>query len=361
MAERIDPWGSGEVQDYRRLMTDFGIEPMEPYREAFKANRYIRRGIIFGHRDFGRIADSILKKKPYVMMTGLMPSGKFHFGHKMVADQIIWHQSCGASVYVCAADLEAYVVRNIPLAEAREIAITEYLTNYLALGLKPPFTFWFQTDYKVPYYRLRDMMSKEVTFNELKAIYGEITTGKIFSAITQSADILHPQLSGPQPTVVPVGVDQDPHIRLTRDIAARMAHSYKMVAPSATYHTFMSGLSGGKMSSSNPASYIALTDAPEVAKKKVMSAKTGGRATVEEQKKLGGVPDSCSVYELCRYHLIEDDKKLEEMRAKCESGMIMCGECKKNCAGLLERFLIEHQKKRVEAGRQARKLVEELR
>lgn len=353
--ERIDPWGSGVVHDYKRLMDEFGIEPMEQYRKKFSSNRYIRRGVVFGHRGFSSIAECIDKKKPYILMTGLMPSGKFHFGHKMVADHIIWHQSMGAIIYVCAADLEAYLMRGITLAQAKEIAMHEYLANYLALGLKPGFHFWFQTDYKVAYYRLRDVMSKEVTFNELKAIYGDLTPGKIFSSLTQAADILHtqlPEFSGPKPTVVPVGVDQDPHIRLTRDIAGRLNHSYTLIAPGATYHTFMSGLSGGKMSSSNPASYIALTDPPKEARKKVMSAKTGGRATVEEQKKLGGIPESCSVYELLRYHLVEDDAELEDVHSMCASGRLMCGDCKKACADRLEKFLAEHQKKYREAEKQ---------
>lgn len=43
------------------------------------------------------------------------------------------------------------------------------------------------------------------------------------SVLTQVADILHPQVeSEPAPTVVPVGLDQDPHIRLTRGVAHKL-------------------------------------------------------------------------------------------------------------------------------------------
>lgn len=47
----------------------------------------------------------------------------------------------------------------------------------------------------------------------------------MLSAVTQSADILHPQLEeygGPKPAVIPVGSDQDPHIRLTRGLGHKM-------------------------------------------------------------------------------------------------------------------------------------------
>jgi tryptophanyl-tRNA synthetase (EC 6.1.1.2) len=37
------------------------------------------------------------------------------------------------------------------------------------------------------------------------------------------ADMLYPQLvDGPKPTVIPVGPDQDPHVRLARDLAVRV-------------------------------------------------------------------------------------------------------------------------------------------
>jgi len=349
MQPEIDPWGSVRIQDYKKLFEDFGIDRFDEFKSKLD-HRYVRRGIIFGHRDFGRVMDAIEKKKKFVMMTGLMPSGKFHFGHKMVADQIILYQKMGATLYVCVADLEAYAVRGIELKEARMLAIEEYLTNYLALGLKNEnLHFYFQTDYTTPYYRFRDTLSRKATFNELLAIYGDLTPGKIFSALTQVADILHPQLDefeGKLPTIVPVGADQDPHMRLTRDIASKLNN---FIPPSATYHKLMQGLQGGKMSSSDPKSYISLTESPKDARKNIMNAKTGGRSTAKEQKELGGVPEECMVYEFLVYHLIEDDKELENVYMGCKSGGKVCGECKMKCAELMEKFLIEHQKKREKA------------
>jgi len=347
--ERLDPWGSEAIEDYQNLFKEFGIEPFDKFRKEFPENRYARRGIIFGHRDFDRIFKAIKEGKKFVMMTGLMPSGKFHFGHKMVADQIVWYQSIGAEIFVCAADLEAYAVRGVDLKALKEIAINEYLANYIALGLNhKKMNFWFQTDYKVPYYRFRDMLSKRVTFNELKGIYGELSPGKIFSVITQAADILHPELpefGGPRPVVVPVGADQDPHLRLTRDLASRFQSEFKLIPPSSTYHKFMRGLQGGKMSSSDPKSYVALSESPKDAIQKIMNAKSGGRATVDEQREKGGVPEDCTVYDLFLYHLVDDDKELENIYKECKGGNRICGECKASCSDMVVEFLREHQKK----------------
>jgi tryptophanyl-tRNA synthetase len=367
--DKIDPWTVGEISDYGKLMKEFGIESFDKYQTRFDDFRYIRRGIIFGQRDFGRIVDAIDGKNPFNLMTGLMPSGNFHMGHKMVADEIIWLQKLGAEVFICAADVESYLMRDMDFEDARKIAIGEYLTNYFALGLKnKKLHFWFQSDYINEYYRLRDKASKRVTFNELEAIYGELSPGKIVSVLAQVADILHPQLpmfGGENPVVVPVGADQDPHIRLTRDIASRLnavrdgKADLPCIPPSSTYHKFMSGLQGGKMSSSDPKSHIALSECPEAAKKKIMSAKTGGRATTEEQKKIGGEPDKCMIYELYLYHLIDDDIELARIYNECRSGKLLCGEDKRHCADLIGKFLTEHQKKRAKALHEAEKLAKE--
>lgn len=349
MENKLDPWTVKEIKDYSLLSKKFGIHPFKKFKDKFSENRYIRREITFGHRDFDRIYEKIKNKKTFVMMTGLMPSGKFHFGHKIVAEQIIFYQNLGAKVYICCADLESFLMREIELKNARKTAIDEYLKNYVALGLNEKnVTFWFQSSYKVPYYRLHDVFAKKVTFNELKAIYGSLSPGKIISVLLQAADILHPQLKefeNPIATVVPVGIDQDPHIRLTRDIASRFKEEFKFILPSATYHKFSQGLQGGKMSSSDEKSFIALTDKPKVAKKKIMAAKTGGRATVEEQRKKGGIPEQCMIFEMYMFHLIDSDKELEKIYNDCKTGKLLCGEDKKRCAELMENFLREHQKK----------------
>jgi tryptophanyl-tRNA synthetase len=270
------------------------------------------------------------------------------------------------------------------------------------------------------------LLGKKVNWSQMVATYGfegSTNMAHIFSPLVQTGDILHVQLEkfgGIRPTLVPVGVDQDPHIRLSRDIAqahrlynvtmtkdnkigvfvkvdtnikelldaaekilkklqftdlkritdykaiyintakeedipridealARIEpsfHGYGFLQPSSTYHRFITGLTGEKMSSSKPESAIFLTDTPQEAKKKIMNAKTGGAATLEEQKKSGGKPDECMIYELFLYHLIEDDNELKSIFESCKKGELMCGVCKKRAAELMEIFLMDLQEKR---------------
>jgi tryptophanyl-tRNA synthetase len=366
----VTPWEVKGNIDYDKLIKQFGLKPLKNLPEVFQKHVLFRRGIIFAHRDFKQIVEAIEEKKPFVMMTGLMPSGKFHFGHKMVADQIIFYQKLGAKVYVTVADIEAYNSRNPDMKELRKTAIEQYLTNYVALGLDlKQCDFYFQSkrseDGKKAnaYYSLASMLARHITYNEFKAVYGDVSPGKMAASMLQAADMLHPQLpefeGKPLPVVVPVGADQDPHLRIARDVAKRIK-LHKFIPLSSTNHFFMPGLKGGKMSSSDPTSFIALDDFPEEAARKVRKyAFSGGQATLEEHRKKGGNPDVDVAYQMLRYGLEEDDKKLEKIAADYRSGKLLSGELKNIAVEKLILFLKKHQKKRKLAEKQIKSYIKD--
>ncbi len=428
---KIDPWSSTTYQDYSRLRDEFGIEEFseEIWSKLPNPHKLLRRGVVFGHRGFELIKDAIQKNKPWAILTGLMPSGKMHLGHKMVIDEVIYYQQLGADINIAVADIESYGTRGYTLEETKNYALNEYIKNYIALGLESKkCRIYFQSKNK-DVKDLAFLLGKKINWSQMQATYGFNSSSNmthIFSPLVQAGDILHVQLKkygGSRPTLVPVGVDQDPHIRLCRDIA--QAHRYYNIIetkdnkigvfvkiddnvsklldnaekilkdmnfknlkriteykaiyindaekkdipiineafikleselggyaffqPSATFHRFITGLTGDKMSSSKPESAIFLTDSPNDAKKKIMNSKTGGAVTLEEHKKHGGKPDECVVYELFLYHLIDDDKELHEIYTGCKNGQKLCGNCKKYAAELMEKFLIDIQQKREKA------------
>ncbi len=367
MPIRIDPWGAAVPEDYTRLMHEFGIEPFEKLLARVpKSHHLMRRKVVFGHRDFARVLDAMLCDDPFVVMTGLMPSGLMHVCHKLVNDQQAWYQQRGADIYLCVADLEAYSARGVLPEESRKLAAEEYLANYQALGLNVERCHvYFQSRSDVVRH-LAFLLAKRVNFSEMRAIYGfagKSNISHIFYPMIDVADILHPQLKefgGPRPTVVPVGIDQDPHLRLARDVAARFQREFGFVLPSSTYHRLLPGLTGEKMSSSKPETAIFLTDSAEVIQKKIKDAFTGGKPTAAEQRKYGGDPDKCRVYELYVYHLIPDDEKLLDLREACKSGAIICGDCKLRAIELMAKFLKAHQAKRERAEVKAKKLVKKV-
>ena len=326
---KIDPWGTTLVEDYDRLMKEFGMQKFEPVFP--NPNMQMRRGINFGGQDLNVIAKAMDLKKPFYCLTGIMPSSeKIHLGTETVIQNVKYFQDQGAKTFVLIADVESQATRGVPIEEGKKRAINFHIPAYIALGLDLRKTkFYFQSENNAVS-NLAAICSQKVTENEFRAIYGTLHPSKVMSAFTQMGDILHPQLEEPMPGVIPVGIDQSPHIRMSRDIAKRLREQYGFFPPAALYHKYTPALDGSfKMSKSEGLGKIEIpeTDMKEL-EKKMSRATTGGRPTAEEQKKKGGEPEKCVVFEYCKNHFIKDDKVLEEMYEECIAGKTLCGECK---------------------------------
>ena len=329
MTKIIDPWGSGLVEDYVKLIKDFGLEPFD--QKTFKSpNRLMRRHAVFAGRDLKRISEVIKKKKPFYVLSGIMPSAeKIHLGNKAIIEQIKYFQDNGAKTYMVIADLESAAARGISLEEAKQRALNFHIPAYIALGLNPKkTTFYFQSENK-EVMNMAYEFAKKITLAEFRAIYGTADPGRIMSAVTQVADILFPQLKQRMPGIVPVGIDQDPHIRLTRDVVKRTASKFKFFPPSSVYNKYMPALDGAvKMSKSKPESNIDLPEDMNVVEKKIKKAISGGRDTLEEHRKLGAVVEKCMVFELLKQHLVDDDKELKKIYNEYSSGRMSSSEIK---------------------------------
>ena len=361
--QRLDPWGSGVIKDYGRLQSEFGIEGVDSLLPRFKKlSPHLSRGIDFGQRDLGRILDAIDSNKPYAVMSGIKPEGTFHLGNKMTADDMVFFQSLSGktTVFYAIADVEAYCDNGISFQESSKMAV-QNVADILALGLDPERTVAYMQSEEMRVMRLMTIFSRGITNNMLRAIYGERPIGLYISALVQAGDILMPQLEefgGPKPVLVPVGADQDPHIRLTRDLAARYHDELGFIPPSSIYHRLEMALTGGfKMSKRDASSGFTLDEDPRSAAKKVMAAFTGGRATVEEQRRLGAEADKCPVYDLYRFHFAIDDEHVQRVYDECTGGIRLCGECKQEAAALVKMYLEAHQKKRVSLLGDARELL----
>jgi len=357
MSKGITPWEFElEHVDYARIAQEFGLQPMTPelLKRMKKPHRLFTRDIVFAHRDFDRILNAQESGEQFVVLTGMDPSGGFHFGHKLIADLMAWYQGQGIMLYIPVSDIEAHVIRGIDEEMSKQITVNEYILNYLALGVD-----LVNKDRCCLYSQWRNDLvlnlsikaASKITLSQMHAMYGfnnSDNMGKIFFPFIDAADILHPQLperGGVKPVLVPVGVDQDIHLRLSRDLAPR----FGMIKPSSIYSKMMSSLqgSGTKMSSSKPESAIFLTDSVEVATEKLKNAFTGGRETIQEQKRIGGQPERCVVYEFLLFHF--EDELLESTYSRCTSGDLLCGECKAAVSDRIARFLVEIQRKREEA------------
>ncbi|MGP6219707.1 tryptophan--tRNA ligase [Caldiplasma sukawensis] len=415
MTENPDPWGSSQIKDYEKMRKEFGIDKFN----FNLGDRFSSRNLIIGHRDFEKVYSRISKGSKFYAMTGLMPSGYMHLGNKTIMEMMIYLQKKGGLLHIAVADLESLATRGISLEKARKTAIENFLKNYIAMGLEPC-VFYFQSSY-FPVLKNAFQIANFVNMTEMKDIYGFQDSKKLLeinSPIIQASDILTTMIENEiLPTVVPVGADQDPHIRLTRDISNRsrairiieengsekilsiggnfniedalqiiagiendgqikirdVNRNYRQVkiestlsayhldiliaekerginristiTPSSIIMRLESGINGGKMSKSVPDSTISLEDKDEDIKGKIMRAVTGGRETVEEQRKLGGDPFHCPVFELYLYHM-EDGKMVKQVEDECMSGSRLCGNCKKEAANLISSVISDLREKK---------------
>lgn len=345
--DRIDPWGSLEISDYEHLFEDFGLEKLNDEMLSLD-HKYFRRGLAVAHRDFKKIMKAMNEDEPFYCMTGFATSGKFHIGHKAVVDLIKFLKEQGAKLFIGICDIDAYTSRpdnKVPSIEASKENAVENLAHILSLGLDKE-DVYIQSQMPPRYYEFSYELSKKITRNQFSAIYGHVNLGKISATLLQIADILNPQLEEfgkPMPGVVPIALEQDPHIRITRDVARKL--SYDMVLPSSLNIKHVGGLQKGeKMSASKPRTAIFLSDSDEEIDKKIDEAYTGGRDTAEEQREKGAVIEEDKIYQLLRFHM-DDDERLREIRRKYSSGEMLSGEIKQICKEELKNFLKDHRKK----------------
>ena len=434
----IDPWESKGIKNYDEICEKFGLEKIDSSKLPNPTHLH-RRGIIFAHRDLDSVLNARKSGKSFGVLSGLMPSGQMHLGHKMVIDQAKWFQDLGGDVTIAVADLEAHATRGLSLEKCRKYAVEEYISNYAGMGLNPEKTsIYFQSERSIVQ-KMGFTLGTKTNLSEMEAIYGfsgNTSLAHVQSPLVQAGDIVHPQLDeygGLRPIVVPVGIDQDPHIRLTRGmvsktnwfnvnnnksgnltiglsiqdnnqeimgirsdggidknqrkmiidraISAINKAGYKeinsnpkhgtidvkdantenraeiqyelltlerqlggmgLMQPSSTYHQFAVGMTGGKMSSSQPETTIFLNDSMKSVEKKIKASFSGGQSTIEEHRSKGGNPEIDVAYQYLRYFFEEDDNELNKIREEYISGELLTGEIKAICVDKATTWMKTH-------------------
>jgi len=355
----VTPWEVRGKIDYDRLIREFGTQPLTDEllkrlaRFTGGLHLQLRRKLFFSHRDLDTVLDLYEKGTKFVLYTGRGPSGPVHIGH-LVPWIFTKHlqDAFGTRLYFQMTDDEKFVIDDErKLAETTETGYDNAL-DLVALGFKPENTFIIYDVHDIDLlYDIALEVAKRITYSTAKATFGfqeSTNLGWVFWPAVQAVPcFIHKKLTGENvPALIPAAIDQDPFWRITRDIAPKLGY-YK---PAQIHNRFLPGLGiGGKMSASEPDTAIFTVDPPDVVKRKVWNAFTGGKGTVAEQRKEGANPDVCSVYQYFLYLFEEDDKKLAERERQCMTGAILCGECKKDLTERINRFLAEHQKKREKA------------
>jgi len=355
----VTPWKVSGKVDYEKLIKKFGTQPLtkeildKVKKYAGKLHFLLRRSFFFCHRDFDWILNFYESGGRFILYTGRGPSGPVHIGHILPWIFTKYLQDAfNAKLYFQMTDDEKFLIHHNFTIETSISYMYDNALDVIAIGFDKNKT-KIISDVKNMglMYKLTVKIAKHINFSVVRAVFGfedSTNIGLIFFPAVQAAPcFLESELTGEAvPCLIPAAIDQDPYWRVARDIAPKLGY-YK---PAQIHSKFLPGLGReGKMSASEPETCIFTTDSPEVARRKVFNAFTGGQPTIAEQKKLGGVPEMCSVYHYLYWFFEQDDAKIKKVWGDCKSGRMLCGECKSILADKVEAFLREHQKRREKA------------
>ena len=272
------------------------------------------------------------------ILSGMRPTGKLHLGHIHGALGN-WVELQNSGKYDCfyfVADWHAFTSEYSSTEGIKDSSI-EMVLDWLSVGLDPQkSTLFVQSAIKehAELFLLLSMITplawleRNPTYKEMRA---ELTNkdlstfGFLGYPVLQAADIIMYKAFG-----VPVGVDQLPHVELTREIARRFNFLYKEIfpipEPLLTSVPKLLGVDGRKMSKSYDNS-INISDRGKVLLEKVSSMFTDPQRM---RKSDPGNPEICNVFTF--HGLYSPEAKVKEINVECRKAGIGCTDCKKNLA-----------------------------
>ena len=286
------------------------------------------------------------------ILSGMRPTGPLHIGHLLGALKN-WKklQDEGYNCFYMIADYHALSTEYASSERIKEYVL-EVSLDFLISGLDPEkSTIFIQSEvYQHSELNLIFSMITPIPWLERNPVYKEQiqqikgkdlhTYGFLGYPVLQAVDILIYKAN-----YVPIGVDQLPHLELTREIARRFNYLYgetfPVPEPLLTETPKIPGTDGRKMSKSY-GNCIYLKDEEEVIKEKVSKMFTDPKRIY---KKDPGHPETCPVF---AYQKIFNEKRAGEIEKECKNAKIGCTECKKELGEVLSLFLKPMREKRKE-------------
>lgn len=262
----------------------------------------------------------------------MRPTGKLHVGHLVGALQNWRELEDQYECFYFVADWHALTTDYAETAGIRE-SILDMLVDWLAVGLDPNKSTIFQQSLIPEHAELFLLLSMvtPLSWLERNPTYKEMlqelkdkeigTFGFLGYPVLQAADILIYKAHK-----VPVGIDQLPHLEITREIARRFNHLYGELFPLPeallTEAPKLLGIDRRKMSKSF-GNAILLADPYQVVKKKVSMMITDPKRVRRQDP---GTPEICNVY---AYHKIFSPQDVIQWSALgCRTAGIGCVDCK---------------------------------
>jgi len=265
------------------------------------------------------------------VLSGMRPTGKLHLGNYLGALDNWVRMQDEFDCFFFVANWHALTTgaENVTEVPANTI---EMVADWLGAGLDPERSTLFIQSLVPAHAELHLLFSMvtPVAWLERVPTYKEMVEqlglespsyGLLGYPLLQSADILMYKAAW-----VPVGIDQVPHVELTREVARRFNSAFGEVFPEPqaklTEIPKVPGTDGRKMSKSY-GNAIYLSDPPETVRQKVRPMVTD---PARKRRSDPGNPDVCPVFDLHRIFTPPADR--EYCATGCRTAGIGCLDCK---------------------------------
>ena len=284
------------------------------------------------------------------ILSGMRPSGKLHLGNFFGALDSWVKLQDDYDCFFFAADWHALSSEYANTGIIKE-SIKDMFLDWLSAGMDPQKSTIFIQSNILEHAELHVLLSMitPLSWLERNPTYKEqqqeltnrdiSTYGFLGYPVLQAADIIIYKAHK-----VPVGVDQLPHLELTREIARRFNFLYEEIfpipEPILTEVPKLLGIDGRKMSKAyNNAIY--LSDPPEMIKEKTDQMFTDPQRARRTDP---GDPEICNVFSF--HKILSPTEEVDEIAHGCRSAGIGCVECKKRLISRIITFLAPFQRKR---------------
>ena len=284
------------------------------------------------------------------ILSGMRPTGPLHLGNLHGA-LLNWVEM--QDQYDCFFFIADWHAMTSDYEDTDPISgyIRDMMIDWLSVGLSPDKSTLFVQSHIKEHTELFLILSMitPVPWLERNPTYKEqivqlnnkdlSTFGFLGYPVLQAADIIMYKAYG-----VPVGIDQVPHVEITREIARRFNYFYGDIFPEPesilTKTPKILGIDRRKMSKSYD-NAIYYSSSPDEISSNVAKMLTDPQRS---RKSDPGNPDKCNVFEF--HKLYSDSKTIDRINKECRTAEIGCVECKQIMAKYLIKALEPMREKR---------------
>ena len=268
-----------------------------------------------------------------IIVSGMRPTGRLHLGHFHGALENWLRLQQEYQCYFFVADWHA-LTTDYATPQGIQQNTLEMVMDWLSIGLDPARAVLFRQSQVKEHAELHLIYSmitpvpwleRNPTYKEqIKELTGKdlSTYGFLGYPVLQAADITIYKANK-----VPVGVDQAPHVELTREIVRRFNQLYQPIFPEPevllTEAQKVPGLDGRKMSKSY-GNAVFLSDTPREIDQKLSRMMTD---PARVRRSDPGEPEKCPAFQLHKIYCTPEE--IEQVSVGCRTAGIGCLECKK--------------------------------